>query len=268
MKLLSLALLSLAISLMGACSSLPKKEVSHWESLKISSDSEEKGEEEEEEGDYATRALSLCYRGKFRQGLDLLDGGYPLSKKNPRHWNQVGNCYLLQGKLQLALLFYNKARDLNPRYVPAINNLGVIYRRQGRDQEALLSFKKARKLNPRALTPLFNLAQLYLQYGRTKKARALYFSLYKRNGQDKDVLNGLATCYLLQGQVDKALSFFEALPEDSFEHPTISLNYSAALALKGRKKEAKSMLLKIDGLSSLELREYKEDVLRFSGGGQ
>ena len=222
----------------------------------------------EESEDPLAQVVASCVQGNHDGGLDILNQNYLLYKKHPGFWNQMGNCYFLKGEISKAILYYNKSREINPKYAPPVNNLGVVYQKRGSDQKALVAFKKALKLASYALTPNFNLAQLYLKYGMVKRASAIFSNLYRKNDADNDVINGLATCHLMQGKIDKALAFFDKIDYKAVRNPTIALNYAVALKIKGEFKQAKNVLDKMDGPQSSELRKYKEEVYHFIEGTQ
>lgn len=115
-----------------------------------------------------------CYQGKYEEALKIADEQYSKYKNNTSYWNQLGTCYFLKSDYAKAILFYNKSRDLDSKYIPPVNNLGVVYQRQGKFQKALAAFKLASDLNTFAVTPTYNLAQLYLRFGTVGK-RFLFF---------------------------------------------------------------------------------------------
>ncbi len=196
--------------------------------------------------DPLTGVALKCYARNFEEGLASLKQLYNKFKSHPPYWNILGTCYFLQGDERKALLFYNKARALNGRYVPAINNLGVVYQRQGKDQKALAAYKKASEINSFALTPNFNMAQIFLQYGHKEKAKQTFIALYKKEGTDAELLNALAFIYLVEGEPKKAVTLYSRIDERKFELPEFGLNYAYALKLAGRVNDAHSVFSKID----------------------
>jgi Flp pilus assembly protein TadD len=174
-------------------------------------------------------ALSLCYQKKFEEGLAEFNRIYPKYKKYPSFWNQKGTCYYLQGNYKLALLHYNKSRDLDKTYAPPVNNLGVIYSEEGYDRKALLAFKQAADINKFSMTPIFNLAQLYLQYGFIEQAFNSFKLFYDKDPNDQDVLIGLANCYLFTQNVTSAIELFERVEEQRLREAYVALNYAVAL---------------------------------------
>ncbi|RPJ77562.1 MAG: hypothetical protein EHM20_05960, partial [Alphaproteobacteria bacterium] len=82
-----------------------------------------------------------CYQNKFDESFKIADDIYGQYKNNTSYWNQLGTCYYLKADYAKAILFYNKSRDLDSKFVPPVNNLGVVYVKQGKFQKALAAFK-------------------------------------------------------------------------------------------------------------------------------
>ena len=160
------------------------------------------------------KALSLCYRKKFSKADRFFKNLYRSYKKHPTYWNQVGTCELVKGNLRKALLFYNKSKDLAPKYAPPLNNLGVLYQREGKDQKALAAYERASNMSSFSLTPLFNLGQLYTKYGFIEKAKRIFYSLYKRDENDIDVLSALAYLYLIDGNYKTAVNIYSKMDKE------------------------------------------------------
>ena len=89
--------------------------------------------------------MSSCYAKNFEQAFKVAESVYDSHQNLPTYWNQVATCYLLQGNERKALLFYNKALEVTPQYVPALNNIGVMYEKNGQDQKALVALQRALK---------------------------------------------------------------------------------------------------------------------------
>jgi tetratricopeptide (TPR) repeat protein len=69
--------------------------------------------------------------------------------RDAEFYNNRGIAYDKEGQYDQAILDYNKALEINPRYAEAYNNRGVIYRKKGQFDRALLDYNRALKINPR-----------------------------------------------------------------------------------------------------------------------
>jgi len=65
------------------------------------------------------------------------------------------------GKLDEALSLYQKAVQLDPRFIVAYNDMGIIYEAKGMPEQAEKSYLKAIELEPGYLSSYSNLALLY-----------------------------------------------------------------------------------------------------------
>jgi len=212
-----------------------------------------------------SKGISLCYRKQFEEAFEIFDKTYFQFKNHPSYWNQIGTCYFLKGETKKAFLYYNKARDLNPNYVPAINNHGVIYQQEGDHYKALKVYEKASKLNSFVLTPLFNIGQLYLRYGFAEKAKNIFKSLLTKNPSDVDALNGIAMSYFLSGNTSSALAYWEKIDSQSQAKPYVGLNYAVALKMSGKKQEAESVFDKVNDSKLGQLSNYYRKVKNYIG---
>lgn len=203
-----------------------------------------------------------CYQGKFEEAFIQVDKVYSQFKNNTSYWNQVGTCFYLKGDYSKAILFYNKSRDLDPKFAPPYNNLGVVYQKQGRFQKALSAYKKAGEISAFAITPAYNLARLYLQFGVVSKAEPMLAGLYKKSTDDAQVASALATLYLIKNDFDNANKIYSTLPKDLIAKPEVGLNYALSLKLGGKADEAKNVLSQVNE-SNGELRQYATKVEKF-----
>lgn len=203
-----------------------------------------------------------CNQGKFEEGLKLADSLYSKYKNNTSYWNQVGTCYFFKLDYAKAILFYNKSRDLDAKYVPPINNLGVVYQKQGRYQKALAAFKLASEINTFAVTPTYNLAQLYLRFGTVGKALPIFQGLQKRSPKDLEVASALAASNLIKGNYQAAIDIYGRMDKGALSNPLVGLNYAVALKLVNRPMDAQTVLSNVSKGSG-DLSDYSEKVEKF-----
>jgi tetratricopeptide (TPR) repeat protein len=206
-----------------------------------------------------------CLQSKFDEALKLADDLYTQYKSNTSYWNQLGSCYYLKNDYAKAILFYNKSRDLDPKFVPPVNNLGVVYQKQGKFQKALAAYKLAADLNAFTVTPTYNLAQLYLKFGTVGKALPIFQGLFKRSPDDMDVASSLASSLLIRGDYQAAADLYGKMDKGLLAKPGIGLNYSVVLKLLNRPMDAKTVLDNVTAVSNegRDLKEYAQRVDKF-----
>lgn len=204
-----------------------------------------------------------CYQGKFEEALKIADDQYSKYKNNTSYWNQLGTCYFLKSDFAKAILFYNKSRDLDAKFIPPVNNLGVVYQRQGKFQKALAAFKLAADLNTFAVTPTYNLAQLYLRFGTVGKALPIFQGLQKRSPKDVEVGSALASANLIKGDYQTAVDIYARFDKATLANPSVGLNYAVALKLLNRPQDAQTVLSNVSGSTTGAIAEYAQRVEKF-----
>jgi len=94
----------------------------------------------------------------------------PLMKKEAQLYRDKGYQLQQAGNLKEALVYYQKAVQLDPSLYQVYNDMGVILESLGRKEEAIKMYKKALEINPSYLPPYSNLALLYEEMGDTSNA--------------------------------------------------------------------------------------------------
>lgn len=197
-----------------------------------------------------------CSQKDFKSAFEAAAKSFNQYQKVAHYWNVVANCHLNQGNFRKALLFYNKALEVSPNYVPALNNIGVMYSRQGQDQKALVAFEKANKASKFSKTPRYNMAKLYLVYGLAESAQPVFESLLSGSPDDVDLLNATATSYFMLSDYQKALSYYQQIPQSQWERAEIGLNLAVTLKKTGKSKEAQQVFAKVDQPKNANLKRY------------
>jgi len=201
--------------------------------------------------------LSLkCNQGDFKAAFALASKTFDRYQKVSTYWNLIGSCHLNQGNSRKALLFYNKALEVTPNYVPALNNIGVLYSRSQQDQKALVAFERATKESRFSKTPRYNLAKIYLKYGLADQALTVFQGLLESSPQDVDLLNSVATSYFFIGDYARSLAFYQKIPNQYWSNPEIGLNISLVLKKAGRTDDAIKIFNSVDKPRSEALSKY------------
>lgn len=186
--------------------------------------------------------MLLCYRKEFSEGFAIAQSIFETHQALPTYWNQVATCHLLQGNERKALLFYNKALEVTPNYVPALNNIGVIYSKDSQDQKALVALQKSLKGGKFTKTPRYNLAFLLLRYGLAKEASSHFRGLSEEAPQDPELRAGLANSLALMGRWKEAWDQFNQVPEAQRRRSDVGLNMALTAYRVGEKDQASSIL--------------------------
>ena len=85
------------------------------------------------------------------------------------HFN-LGAAYLENNELELAVIHFSAAAQMNPNEVTTYNNLGIAYARQNKILMAEECFKQAILLDPKIAQPHFHLAVIKFNQGKLDEA--------------------------------------------------------------------------------------------------
>lgn len=95
-----------------------------------------------------------------------------------RSYREEGYRLQSMGDLKSALVYYQKAAQMDPHYAEVHNDLGVIYEAIGEEDEALLAYKEVLKIDPSYLAAYTNLAFLYEKKGDVRNATTYWKKRY------------------------------------------------------------------------------------------
>ena len=211
-------------------------------------------------GDPLVEMSVSCSQKDFKGAFEIASKNFNKYQKVAPYWNVVANCHLNQGNYRKALLFYNKALEVSPNYVPALNNIGVMYSRQDQDQKALVAFERANKQSKFSKTPRYNMAKLYLTYGMAENAQPVFESLLTGSPNDVDLLNATAASYFLMSDYNKALGFYQRIPESQWNRAEIGLNLALTLKKTGKAKEARQVFSNVQEPKNANLKRYYSTI--------
>ncbi|MDD5069228.1 MAG: tetratricopeptide repeat protein [Candidatus Omnitrophica bacterium] len=100
-------------------------------------------------------------------------------KQQSRAYRQEGYKLQSRGDLQGALPFYQKAMEMDPSYVEAINDVGVVLEALGNQEGALNMYKQVLEVDSNYLPAYTNLAFLYEKRGDIKNATYYWKKRYQ-----------------------------------------------------------------------------------------
>lgn len=102
-----------------------------------------------------------------------------------------------QNDLKKALMFYQKAKEMDPEYYPVYNDLGVLYENMGDFVKAEEMYKRCLELFPTYLPAYTNLAFLYEKMGNIEKA-SFYWQKRYEYGKEGEYWREVAKEHLLK----------------------------------------------------------------------
>ena len=133
--------------------------------------------------------------------------------ENARGLNSLGTALRQQGRIDEALVRYEKALKLDPANADAHNNLGSILQDRGRFDEAAFHYEQTLKTRPRCAEAHANLGVLACQQGRIDEAVAHYGRALEINPDFAEVHRNLGEVLRKQGRIDEAVRHYERAVE-------------------------------------------------------
>ncbi len=220
-------------------------------------------------------------------------------EKDPNYQYSLGAFYLNEGKLDIAINHFNKALSLEPRHYPSIhglavvsimrgeidkaskyleevlriqptfteahNYLGIIYQTRGELEKAKEEFEKV-IMDQKYPTPenaYFNLSGIEMTRKNWKEALT-YIELAIEKSKSFAIAHNRKGLILKElGELDGAEESFRKAVNLSPEDPEFNYNLAETLLKKGKKDEAKEILLKaLPKAGNKEIKEKIEKLLK------
>ena len=181
-----------------------------------------------------TRSQVLLWRNSitlFEQTLSVTTGNYLIH-------NNLGVTLARQGKDPQALVQYQKALEINPRYADAHYNMGSLLARQGEDEEAAVQFMESLRIKPDKKEAHNDLGVILNKHGRIREAVFHFTEAIHIDPNYGEAYFNLGTFLFQHGKYGEAVSYFsEALrinPSNAGTHNSLA----ASLAATGKIEEA------------------------------
>ena len=181
-----------------------------------------------------TRSQVLLWRNSitlFEQTLSVTTGNYLIH-------NNLGVTLARQGKDPQALVQYQKALEINPRYADAHYNMGSLLARQGEDEEAAVQFMESLRIKPDKKEAHNDLGVILNKHGRIREAVFHFTEAIHIDPNYGEAHFNLGTFLFQHGKYGEAVSYFsEALrinPLNAGTHNSLA----ASLAATGKIEEA------------------------------
>ncbi len=147
----------------------------------------------------------------FRKSLTLWDKNYIKYSLNlTSAYSGLGGIYFKRRNMQQAEYYFNKAREINPDTLDALQNLGSIYLAMGDLPKALEVDKRALDINPRNEVSWNNLSVYYLttkQYDQAIECARKALEIFPELCEPYLVLT---RAYVRKGMIPEARSAYEA----------------------------------------------------------
>jgi tetratricopeptide (TPR) repeat protein len=178
-------------------------------------------------GDYDTAIESIGEAIRFREG------------NSSYHYN-LGNALLARGRIDNAILCYERSLALDPRLADAHNNLGIALVQHGRIDDAIAHYERALIVSPGHVNAHSNLGVAFVQQGRIDDAVTHYERVLAINPDHVEAHNNLGVALVQQGRIDDAVTHYERALALQPNNADAHNNLGVALMRQGRMDDAEA----------------------------
>ena len=137
-------------------------------------------------------------------------------------FNNQGISLIKKNQFNEALIFFEKALELNSNFVDALNNLGLVQHKLGNLDEAVRSYKKVVALDFKYAVASENkiLSVIYFfSQGNIQEALETLYMLVEKNPRDALLFNMLGGCFASIGDSEMAITNYQKALEFEPEYP-------------------------------------------------
>jgi choline-sulfatase len=161
-------------------------------------------------GDLPTAHFSLAYAlrevGRDREAIEQYEKALELRPDYVEALNSLGLTLVHAGRFKEAIDRYGQALKLKPDYVQAHNNLANVLERTGRHADAIDHYEQALRIQPDFMDAHFNLGLAFEHAGQLVEAIGHYEEAVKLKPDSVTALDRLAAAYADVQRFDDAVS--------------------------------------------------------------
>ena len=201
-----------------------------------------------------------------KDGLKVIDdvNDKKMEKKAANHFFK-GVAYYLKGQWAKAIIEYNKAIEVNPRFALVYHDRGIIYRHKGLYDQAISNCTKAIELNPRYAEAYYNRGVAYLHKDFYDQAISDCNKAIEINSEYAEAYYNRGNTYFDKGQYDKAISDYTKAIEINPRNAEAYNNRGVACYYKGEYNKAWEDVYTAQSLGCQVLPEFFQALREASG---
>ena len=181
---------------------------------------------------------ALCQKGKVDEAIVHYQRALQIEPNSVKAHIVLGNALLQKGNVDEAIPFYQKALQIEPENSEAHNNLGNALLQKGNLNEAITQFQKALQVKPDYADACYNLGNALLQKGNLNEAIAQFQKALQIKPDYADACYNLGNALLQKGNVDKAISYYQKALQIEPKSVKAHINLGNAMFQKGNADEA------------------------------
>jgi len=157
---------------------------------------------------------------------------------SPDAYCMLGQVFTLDGRLDEAVIQFQRALEINPNYVRAWSNLGSVRARQDRMGEATECFRKAVGIDPRDFRAWVDLGRALTLQARIAEAIPALENALRLRPADPGAHYLLAWTLVKADRLDEAALHYDQVLRVKAMDPSVHFELGRVLARLGRRREA------------------------------
>jgi len=189
----------------------------------------------------ALAALLIVTRSQVRywqSSLALFEHAVKVTKNNFVMYDKIGNELLEQKKIDEAIIYFDKALLINPKYYKALNNKGRAYLDMGKNEQAATIFNEVISLK-KDWPDVYNYLGLSYTYkGELDRAVQYYEQALRLKPDYVKALNNLGAVLSDQGKIDQAIEKWQKALQFEPDYPNSNYSLGLAMAKKGQYEQS------------------------------
>lgn len=192
--------------------------------------------------DLAELGVQLVPRGHFLLATQVFAKWTEVTPNNPEPWTNLGLCLARQKRLQEARSVLEYALEINPDYLPAMNNLGEVYQELGEHDLQMNNCLQAVRKHPSSAVAFNNLGSAFVELAMFDEAKQAFNTCLQLDPSSFEARFNLAKIASRSGDSQLALQYLERIKTDNLvrnqrQSDMLDLQLGIEYLICGRLKE-------------------------------
>jgi tetratricopeptide (TPR) repeat protein len=165
--------------------------------------------------DLADLGMQLVPRGHFALATQVFAKWTEVTPNNPEPWTNMGLCLSRQKRLLDARGVLEYALEINPDYLPAMNNLGEVYQELGEHDLQMKNCLQAVSKHPNSALAFNNLGSALVEQAMFEEAKQAFNTCLQLAPSSFEARFNLAKIASRSGDSQLALQYLERIKTDN-----------------------------------------------------
>jgi len=150
----------------------------------------------------------------------------------------------ISGEDKQAIMYYQKAIEIDPAYAEPYRDIGNVYAPQEKYRQAIDYYLEYLKINPADADVCYNLGICFLGQGKSGEASQYFRRAIEIEPNDTELYNNLGVLYAKLGKFDKTIAYFKAFLAIQPDDAEVCCNLGIAYVGLGQAEEGITYLRK------------------------